>query len=404
MYISVAHADTVEVLGELLRHTLGEGGDQHSLIGAHTFIDLFEHIVDGVIHLTHNDFRVEEACGTYELLDDGALTLLQLIVGRGGAHIDGLSGELLELREGEGAVVDSGRQAEAILHKGLLTGTVAAIHRAYLGYGDVALVDDQEVVLGEVVEQAEGALTGLAAIEVARVVLDTRAVAELLYHLQVVLHALLNALSLNTSALLLVVGDAVAEVELYLLYRLIGAVASGDKEVGGEYLHALHLLHTLTGCGVDAEDGLHLVAKHHNTIGNIGVGGHNVDSVAHHTERGGGELLLGAGVERIDQRVDKSLMANTFAALDEYAVGAEIFGVADTVEARHTRHHNHIAATREERGGGAQSQLLDILVDGEVLLDVGVAGGEVGLGLVVVVVGYEVLHRVVGEEGLKLAI
>jgi hypothetical protein len=43
-------------------------------------------------------------------------------------------------------------------------------------------------------------------------------------------------------------------------------------------------------------------------------------------------------------------------------------------------------------------QPLDLVVDRGVLLDVGVGGGDVGLGLVVVVVADEVLDGVVGEE------
>ena len=40
----------------------------------------------------------------------------------------------------------------------------------------------------------------------------------------------------------------------------------------------------------------------------------------------------------------------------------------------------------------------------EFFLDVGVGARDVGLGLVVVVVGDEVLDRVVGEEALELAV
>ncbi len=47
-------------------------------------------------------------------------------------------------------------------------------------------------------------------------------------------------------------------------------------------------------------------------------------------------------------------------------------------------------------------QAVDLLVDGGILLDVGVAGREIRLGLVVVVVGDEVLHGVVGEELAEL--
>ena len=37
-----------------------------------------------------------------------------------------------------------------------------------------------------------------------------------------------------------------------------------------------------------------------------------------------------------------------------------------------------------------------------ILLDIGVAGGDVGLRLVVIVIGNEILHRRVGEEPLEL--
>ena len=61
----------------------------------------------------------------------------------------------------------------------------------------MALVDDGEEVLGEVVEQAEGARARLAAVKVAAVVLDARAVPHLLYHLHVVGDALVQALGLE---------------------------------------------------------------------------------------------------------------------------------------------------------------------------------------------------------------
>ena len=49
------------------------------------------------------------------------------------------------------------------------------------------------------------------------------------------------------------------------------------------------------------------------------------------------------------------------------------------------------------------AQAFDLVVDGAVLLDKGVRVGDVGLGLVVVVVGDEILHRVFREKFLELA-
>ena len=72
-------------------------------------------------------------------------------------------------------------------------------------------------------------------------------------------------------------------------------------------------------------------------------------------------------------------------------------GIAEAVDGRDGGHDDDVRALQQGLGGG-QAHLLDVLVDGGVLLDVGIAGRDVGLGLVVVVVGDEVLHRVVGEE------
>ncbi len=68
---------------------------------------------------------------------------------------------------------------------------------------------------------------------------------------------------------------------------------------------------------------------------------------------------------------------------------------------RHRGHHDHVA-TGEQRRGRRVAEPVDLVVDRRVLLDVGVARGDVRLGLVVVVVGDEVLDPVVGEELAEL--
>ena len=77
--------------------------------------------------------------------------------------------------------------------------------------------------------------------------------------------------------------------------------------------------------------------------------------------------------------------------------------VADAVDARDGRDDDRVAAL-EQRLGRREPHLLDVLVDARVLLDVEVARRDVGLGLVVVVVGDEVLDRVLGEELAQLGV
>ena len=79
--------------------------------------------------------------------------LVQFVVGRGGRDIDGLQALRLELLEGQRPVVQGRGQAEAIVDQGLLARAVAAVHGADLGDGDVALVDEEQGILGKVVEQ-----------------------------------------------------------------------------------------------------------------------------------------------------------------------------------------------------------------------------------------------------------
>ena len=79
------------------------------------------------------------------------------------------------------------------------------------------------------------------------------------------------------------------------------------------------------------------------------------------------------------------------------------FGRAEAVDAGDGGDDDAVAAFEEGARGG-EAELVELLVDGGFLLDVEVAGGDVGFGLVVVVVGDEVLDGVVGEEGFELVV
>ncbi len=59
-------------------------------------------------------------------------------------------------------------------------------------------------------------------------------------------------------------------------------------------------------------------------------------------------------------------------------------------------------APLKQRAGGGEPELVQFLIDGGFFLDVEVAGRNVGLGLVVVVVGNEILDRIAGKNCLEL--
>jgi hypothetical protein len=81
--------------------------------------------------------------------------------------VDRLRPHQVPLLEAERPVVHAGRQAEAVFGERRLAPEVAAIHGAELADGDVALVDEDQRVVGQVLEQRRRRLAGLAAREVA---------------------------------------------------------------------------------------------------------------------------------------------------------------------------------------------------------------------------------------------
>ena len=94
------------------------------------------------------------------------------------------------------------------------------------------LVDDEQPVGREVVEQRPRPGPGLAPGEVARVVLDARAVAELAQHLQVERRALAQPGRLERPALRLQLPDPLLHLGLDVDDRFLELVGRGH-EVGG---------------------------------------------------------------------------------------------------------------------------------------------------------------------------
>ena len=78
--------------------------------------------------------------------------------------------------------------------------------------------------------------------------------------------------------------------------------------------------------------------------------------------------------------------------------------IAHAVDARNAAHHNHILPSRKQSTCGSESHLVNLVVDGQVLLDISVCRRHIGFRLIVVVVADVVLHSIMREELLHLAI
>ena len=157
----------------------------------------------------------------------------------------------------------------------------------------------------------------------------------------------------------------------------------------------------LAGERVELRERLDLVAEEHRAVGGLGVGREDLERLPLDAEVAARDGRVVAGVLDRDELAQERVAVDVVAAAQQLHVALVDVGRAQAVDAGHRRDDDHVAA-REHRCGGGVAQAVDLRVDRGVLLDVEVARGDVGLGLVVVVVGDEVLDRVVGEVGPEL--
>jgi hypothetical protein len=176
-------------------------------------------------------------------------------------------------------------QPESRTHQRLLARAVAGVHAVQLADHLVALVQEHQRVLGQVVGEGRRRRSRRRAGQVPRVVLDALAVAQLAEHLQVEAGALLQALRLHQLARL----DE--EVQASLSSSLIDSTAETDllarrhvvaRRVDRE---ARHLLPDAAGERIEQLQRLDLVVEQLDADRQLRVFGRkDVDGVAAHAE------------------------------------------------------------------------------------------------------------------------
>ena len=193
-------------------------------------------------------------------------------------------GQALELLESQRAVVDCRLHTEAVFHQVLLARQVAAVHRTYLRYSHMALVDYGKIVFREIIEQAEGTHPGFAAVEIAAVILDAGTVAYLANHLDVVRCAGFKAVGLKGFTLGVEITDLLAEVNLHLRQGGGLSFARGHEKVRRVNLEAVVLAQRSIVQGVQCGNSVDFVAPEFHAQNNLLVCQAYVDCIALHAE------------------------------------------------------------------------------------------------------------------------
>ena len=274
-------------------------------------------------------------------------------------------------------------------------------HAAQLRDSHVGLVDDEQVVVREVVHERPRGAAAWAPAERLRVVLDACAVARLPQHLEVVARPVLQPLRLQHPPLFAQPDEAFIQFLLYLDDRIFQFLAGGDEVLGGVDVYLRALGEDLTGERVELHDALHVVAEELDAHSHVLVRRHDLERVPTHAEARTSEVVVVPLVLHLDEAACQLLPVQPLAACDALDEREVLGGRAQTVDARDGGDDEHVPP-RHQRTGRGVAELVDLVVDVRFLLDIRVGRRDVCLGLVVVVVGDEVLDGVLREEIAEL--
>ena len=132
------------------------------------------------------------------------------------------------------------------------------------------------------------------------------------------------------------------------------------------------------------------------------IGRINLQSVPPETELVPGEIQVVSLVADFRQLLEHLVQGILLAYPEGDHHAFIVDGIAQTVQAADGADHDHVPPFKEG-GGGAVAQPVDLLIHRGILLDVGIRVGNIGLRLIVIVIGNEIFHRVFRKKLPELA-
>ena len=252
----------VHVFGQVLGHALGERRDQRAIALGGGRLALLDQVLDLLLDRPDLDRRIDQAGGADHLFGEDAAGLLHLPRARRRRDEDRLRPHRVPFVEAQRPVVDraDGRRKPYSASVILRRWSPRDMPLTW-PHGDVALVDEQHRVLGQIFEQRRRRLARHAAGEEAAVILDAGAGAGGGDHLQVEVGALLQPLRLQQLALADQLLQPLGQLEPDRLGRLLERRPGRDIVRVGEDADRVEAGDLLAGQRIELDDLLHLVAE-----------------------------------------------------------------------------------------------------------------------------------------------
>ncbi|KKU47659.1 MAG: hypothetical protein UX66_C0008G0013 [Parcubacteria group bacterium GW2011_GWF2_46_8] len=154
---------------------------------------------------------------------------------------------------------------------------------------------------------------------------------------------------------------------------------------------------------VDSVKLFHFLVFKLDTIPDTTRCGHTFKDFPAHPERTNGNLGIGTRKMDVNKLADQVAAGNRLTDLKMDTRLKIVRRYSKVVYTRNRGDHDDVTSRHQGRGC-LVTKFFDFFVDHRLLIDIGISMGHVCLGLIVIVVRYEIINRVFGEKILILAV
>jgi len=394
----------VHEFGQVLRHPLGQRGDQSAIALRRNLAAFVDHVIDLILDRFDLDRWIDQPRRADHLFAEHAAGLFHFPGTRRRRDADRLRPHRVPFIEAQRPVVDTTGQPETIFGQRDLAAMIALGHGADLRNGLVAFVHEQERIVGQIFKQGGRRLARQSPGQEAGIIFDSRAAAGGGNHLEIKIGPLFQPLMFDQLAFGLQFLEPLRQLEPDCLGRLFHRRPRRHIMRIGKDPHPVEAHALLAGQRIEFDNLLDLVAEETDPPGHVLImGGEYLEIVAPHPEIAAREGLIIALILQRHQLADDIPLIDRLFLLqieDHRRIGLDR---ADAVETGHRCHDDHVIAL-EQRTGRAVAHPVDRLVYRAFLLDIGVRPRDIGFGLVIVIIRHEIFDRIVREEILELAV
>ncbi len=267
----------------------------------------------------------------------------------------------------------------------------------------MGFVDKGDKILGKIVDQDARPFAWLSTRQGRGIVLYARTVAHLFEHFDIVLGPGLDPLGfqeliLRDKALILLL-----EFRLDPIHGPVDHVLGHDKVLGRVHHRLFQIVPRIAREGIKLPYPLYRIEVELYSVCLLGVGGVYLDDVTSNPEASPVEYGVVPFVLEGDQVPLEGIQVRGFSLVQVDPHVPVQVGRAQSVDTGDRRYDDYVPALHE-CCRGREPHPVDFLVDARVLFDVEVLGGNIGLWLVVIVIGNEVLDGVFREKSLKFPV